>query len=80
MMYEPSFTKLHSMKKEMQLFQLSYVVNFCYFTCTQTSEYCERTMNQKVYLIILFPKRNTTFHAFHHAFLLRLSVMHYTWA
>ncbi len=32
-------------EKRNATFQLSQGFNFCYFTCTQTSEYCERTVN-----------------------------------
>ena len=45
MMYELRFTKIHSQKKRNATFQHSKGVHFRYFTCTQTSEYCERAIN-----------------------------------
>ena len=46
MMYEPmQLYKNTLLQKRNATFGISWGVNFCYFTCTQNSEYCKRTMN-----------------------------------
>ena len=86
MMYETSFTKLHSQKKEMQLFnEFSLFYMYSNFWVLQENheqilnsffahcyqDHWRNEMHYKVHLSTLFPKRNATFDG---AFLLGLSV------